>query len=130
MIVVDRSAMMAITDKADSVSASGKALGYGYDDDDADDGTLLGSMTKKMNQMDTGDKVAAGILGTAAVAGTVGLGVAGVHAVKDHKEQKTMDEVHAINHARIKKGYDGSNMTKNAVGGVGACLWYLYVFIF
>jgi len=119
VIVVDRSAMMAITDKADSVSASGKALGYGYDDDDADDGTLLGSMTKKMNQMDTGDKVAAGILGTAAVAGTVGLGVAGVHAVKDHKEQKTMNEVHAINHARIKKGYDGSNMTKNAVGGVG-----------
>jgi len=119
VIVVDRSAMMAVTDKATSISTSGRALGYGYSNDEDDDGTLLGSMTKKMNQMDTGDKVAAGILGTAAVAGTVGLGVAGVHAVKDHKEQKTMAEVHAINHARDKKGYDGSGIERNAVGGVG-----------
>jgi len=103
VIVVDRSAMMTVTDKANSLTASGQALGYGYDDDD-DDGGILGSMTKKFNDMDSGTKVAAGIVGTAAVAGTVGLGVAGVHAVKDHKEHKKMEEEHKKNHTRMKFG--------------------------
>lgn len=101
VIVIDRSAMMAIKDEQE----------FGYDDDDGDDDGeedgMFGSMTKKFNDMDTGDKVAAGILGTVAVAGTVGLGVAGVHAVKDHQENKKMQVEHETNHEQIKEGYEG-----------------------
>lgn len=111
VIIVDRSAMMAVKDKPSSLSASGTALGYGYDEEE-NDGNMLSSVTKTFKNMDTGDKVAAGILGTAAVAGTVGLGVAGVHAVKDRKENKEIQNVHDANHKNIYRG--GNDADKNA----------------
>ena len=101
VIVIDRSAMMAIQD------APGIGEGASDDDDDEEEDGMFGSMTKKMQTMDTGDKVAAGILGTVAVAGTVGLGVAGVHAVKDHKAKKVLQAEHATNHDQIDAGYSG-----------------------
>ena len=99
MIVVDRSAMMAITDTPNSLTASGTALGYGYDDHDEQD--MFSSIKKQFNDMDTGTKVAGAVLGTVAVAGTAGLGITGVKAVKDHKENKMMKQEHDKNHKDI-----------------------------
>jgi hypothetical protein len=91
--------MMAITDKPNKLTASGTALGYGYDDNDEQD--MFSSMKKQFNDMDTGTKVAGAVLGTVAVAGTVGLGITGVNAVKDHKENKMMKQEHDKNHNDI-----------------------------
>jgi hypothetical protein len=94
--------MMAITDKPNSLTASGAALGYGYDDNDEQD--MFISMKERFNDMDTGTKVAGAVLGTVAVAGTVGLGITGVNAVKDHKENKMMKQEHEKNHNDIHNG--------------------------
>jgi hypothetical protein len=99
--------MMAVTDKPNSLTASGTALGYGYDENDEQD--MFSSMKQKFNDMDTGTKVAGAVLGTAAVAGTVGLGISGVHAIKDHKENKNMQKEHEKNHEEIHDGGNDGN---------------------
>lgn len=98
--------MMAITDKPNSLTASGTALGYGYDDNDEQD--MFSSIKKQFNDMDSGTKVAGAVLGTVAVAGTVGLGITGVNAVKDHKESKMMKQEHDKNHNDIHNNDGGS----------------------
>jgi len=52
-------------------------------------------------------------------AGTVGLGVAGVNAVKGHKENKQMQAEHGKNHELIKDGYQGVEYPGTAGGGGG-----------
>ena len=106
--------MMAITDTPNSLTASGTALGYGYDDHDEQD--MFSSIKKQFNDMDTGTKVAGAVLGTVAVAGTAGLGITGVKAVKDHKENKMMKEEHDKNHNDIHNNDGGGNINDGHFG--------------
>jgi len=76
VIVVDRSAMMAVKDK------NAKPINTG----------VMGKITDGVNNMSTGDKVAAGILGTAAVAGVAAGGYAVAQAVRKDDDDAEVGE--------------------------------------
>ena len=94
VIVVDRSAKMAIQDKpleSDDDDDEDYLMVEEYvpDDNDKDkDYNFFESVTKKMDGMSTGEKVAVGVAGAATVAGVAAAGVGVSKAVKSHKNNK------------------------------------------
>ncbi len=92
VIMVDRSAMMAVVDKN---SQSGENDGEEENDDEIEEYTpdenpsMLQQATTKFQNMSTGEKVAVGVAGAAAVAGVAAAGVGIAHAVKSRKEDNT-----------------------------------------
>lgn len=104
VILVDRSAQMAIADAP--LTASGKGFGYNdefgieeYVPDEeeketnilSDPKSFIDSATQQFQNLSTGEQVAVGVAGATAVAGVAAAGVGIAHAVKAHKNSKSDD---------------------------------------
>jgi len=100
VIMVDRSAMMAVADKKTQASdddieekdAEDAIEEYSPEDDNDDEKqnpNIIQQATTKFQNLSTGEKVAVGVAGAAAVAGVAAASVGIAHAVKSKKEDDT-----------------------------------------
>lgn len=102
IIVVDRSAMMAVRDKSRGIGGGGGDDEFGgieeYRPDENNsssnnNGNLVTGATEKFNNLSTGEKIAVGVAGATAVAGVAAAGVGVAHAVQNHNQKKDASPV-------------------------------------
>mmetsp|Transcript_17991 Transcript_17991/g.44780 ORF Transcript_17991/g.44780 Transcript_17991/m.44780 type:complete len:593 (+) Transcript_17991:96-1874(+) len=89
VIMVDRSAMMAVVDKNTMGSDSDDEDGIEEYQPDQNSQGFIQSTTNKFQNLSTGEKVAVGVAGAAAVAGVAAAGVGIAKAVKSSKDDTT-----------------------------------------
>ena len=89
VIMVDRSAMMAVVDKNTMSTDSDDEGGIEEYQPDQNNKGFIQSTTHKFQNLSTGEKVAVGVAGAAAVAGVAAAGVGIAKAVKSSKDDKT-----------------------------------------
>lgn len=105
VIMVDRSAMMAVKDK-NTMNIDDDSDIEEYTSDEAG---FLENTTNKFNNLSTGEKVAVGVAGAAAVAGVAAAGVGISNAVKSKKEANNETNTRALpqSPAKYSNGFNG-----------------------
>ncbi len=106
IIMVDRSAMMAVTDK-NTMSIDYDSDIEEYTADSSSDVGFIQNTTNKFNNLSTGEKVAVGVAGAAAVAGVAAAGVGISNAVKAKKESKDDETARSLPQEQTPTKYMG-----------------------